>query len=126
MASAYVLGIDLGTSGARALVVDRDGAIVAQAFAPLPAPAVVGAGGREQDANLWWQAAASAVREALARLSAAGGKPRDVGAACVDASSCAMVPVDARCSPREWVRVVYSGRAGATGRPLNMPCRCAS
>ena len=87
MASAYVLGIDLGTSGARALVVDRDGAIQAQAFAPLPAPSVVGAGGREQDAALWWEAASSAVREALRRLSAAGGDPRGVGGACVDATT---------------------------------------
>ncbi|MBK7742967.1 MAG: hypothetical protein IPI40_04455 [Betaproteobacteria bacterium] len=123
MASAYVLGIDLGTSGARALVVDRQGAIVAQAFAPLPAPAVVGAGGREQDANLWWQAAASAVREALARLSAAGGQPRDVGAACVDATSGTIVPVDARCAPLGPGLMYNDGRAGAQARDLNAAAR---
>ena len=123
MAAAYVLGIDLGTSGARALVVDRLGAIVAQAFAPLPAPAVVGAGGRAQDANLWWQAADTAVREALRRLSAAGGDPRAVGAACVDATSGTIVPVDARCVPLGPGLMYNDGRAVAEAARLDAAAR---
>ena len=123
MASAYVLGIDLGTSGARALVVDRNGAIVASAFAPLPAPAVVDAGGREQDATLWWQAASSAIREALRRLSAAGGDPRVIGAACVDATSGTIVPVDAHCVPLGPGLMYNDGRAGAQALRLNAAAR---
>jgi sugar (pentulose or hexulose) kinase len=123
VASAYVLGIDLGTSGARALVVDRAGAIVAGAFAALPSPAVVEGGGREQDANLWWEAAASAVREALARLSAAGGQPRDVGAACVDATSGTIVPVDAACTPVRAGLMYNDARAAAEAARLNAAAR---
>jgi sugar (pentulose or hexulose) kinase len=123
VASAYVLGIDLGTSGARALVVDRDGAIQAQAFAPLPAPSVVGAGGREQDAPLGWEAASSAVREALRRLSAAGGDPRRVGGACVDATSGTIVPVDAHCVPLGPGLMYNDGRAGAQAHRLNAAAR---
>ena len=123
MASAYVLGIDLGTSGARALVVDRAGAIVAGAFAALPPPAVVGGGGREQDANLWWEAAVSAVRAALVRLAAAGGEPRDVGAACVDATSGTIVPVDAGCVPVRAGLMYNDARAAAEAARLNAAAR---
>ena len=123
MASAYVLGIDLGTSGARALVVDRAGAIVASAFTALPPPAVVEGGGREQDANLWWEATASAVRVALARLSAAAGQPRDVGAACVDATSGTIVPVDAACVPVRAGLMYNDARAAAEAARLNAAAR---
>ena len=123
MTPAYVLGIDLGTSGARALVVDRAGAIVAGAFAALPPPVVVDGGGREQDADLWWNAAATAVREALARLAAAGGNPREVGAACVDATSGTIVPVDAQCVPVHAGLMYNDARATAEAARLNAAAR---
>ncbi|MCC6867702.1 MAG: xylulokinase [Burkholderiales bacterium] len=56
------LGIDLGTSGVKAVVVDDAGAVVAHALAPLtrqsPRP-----GWSEQDPAHWWRATAAAVRE---------------------------------------------------------------
>jgi sugar (pentulose or hexulose) kinase len=123
VASAYVLGIDLGTSGARALVVDRHGAIIASAFAALPAPAVVGDGGREQDALFWWQAVRAAVREALARLGTAGGEPGHVAAASVDATSGTIVPVDAGCMPVGPGLMYNDGRAVAQAVRLNAAAR---
>ena len=63
---AYLLGIDIGTSGTRAIVVDSaDGRLVASGTAeyPLLTPRPRWA---EQDANLWWAATGQAVRQALA------------------------------------------------------------
>lgn len=55
------LGIDLGTSGVKAVLVDESGAIVAQASGSLdvsrPAP-----GFSEQDPEAWWHATVNAVR----------------------------------------------------------------
>ncbi|MEA3178518.1 MAG: xylulokinase [Gammaproteobacteria bacterium] len=54
------LGIDIGTSGVKAVLVDDSGAIVGQSSAPLvvdrPQP-----GFSEQDPESWWQATVSAV-----------------------------------------------------------------
>jgi xylulokinase len=55
------LGIDIGTSSVKAVLIGQDGAIVTQASDPLtvsrPAP-----GFSEQDPQAWWQATVTAVR----------------------------------------------------------------
>lgn len=64
------LGVDIGTSGVKALLLDERGAIVAQATDPLqvsrPQP-----GFSEQDPDSWWQGTVNAVRAlpAAARAS---------------------------------------------------------
>ena len=61
-----VLGIDIGTSGSRALVVDDDGRIIASATSahePFRSP---GPAWAEQDAPDWWRAAVDAVKQVLA------------------------------------------------------------
>lgn len=60
-----VIGLDIGTSGVRAVALDPAGTPVAWASAPLPAPQRDGAAVR-QDPWLWWDA----VQATLARLSA--------------------------------------------------------
>ena len=61
----YLLGIDVGTSGLKCVLVDLNGRVVAQAlqeYAPdSPAP-----GAAEQDPDTWLQAAGHAVRRVLA------------------------------------------------------------
>jgi xylulokinase len=58
---ALVLGIDLGLTGARAVLVDRHGGLLASGRSPLPAPRV-----RSASVHDWRAAVASAVRSALA------------------------------------------------------------
>ena len=63
---AYLLGIDIGTSGARAIVIDsQDGRLVGSGSAeyPLVTPRPLWA---EQDANKWWAGTQRAVRQAIA------------------------------------------------------------
>jgi xylulokinase len=61
-----VLGIDVGTSGTRAVIVDADGAVVASAIEEHVPFASPHDGWAEQDPGDWWRACAVAVRAALA------------------------------------------------------------
>jgi xylulokinase len=60
-----LLGIDLSTTGAKALLVDRDGRVVSSATTPLnlftPHPLW-----SEQDPREWWEATVNSIRQALA------------------------------------------------------------
>src|SRR5438045_1500229 len=67
-----LLGIDVGTGGTRAVVVDERGGVVASAtaeHAPFASPRT---GWAEQDPRDWWRATARAVRELSERHSVAG------------------------------------------------------
>lgn len=60
------LGIDVGTSGSRAVLIDADGKIVAAATVehePFASPEI---GWAEQNPNDWWRAVSAAIREVLA------------------------------------------------------------
>src|SRR5882724_3113150 len=62
----YLLGIDIGTGGTRALLVAEDGRIVASAtheHEPFASPQI---GWAEQNPEDWWRATSLAVRESLA------------------------------------------------------------
>ena len=76
--SQYVLGIDVGTGGTRALIIGADGKILASAteeHEPFASPQI---GWAEQRPEDWWRAAAAATRKAI---SAAKLKPEQI--ACV-------------------------------------------
>ncbi|MGK0674639.1 MAG: FGGY-family carbohydrate kinase [Halothiobacillaceae bacterium] len=62
---AQVAGIDFGTSGVRACVLDVEGRRLAEAAVPLPAPLGSADGRQEQDPELWW----SALRTLLGELA---------------------------------------------------------
>lgn len=65
----YVVGIDVGTGGTRALVTNRDGEIVSSAICehvPFASPKI---GWAEQDPRDWYQAAGKAIRQAIAAAS---------------------------------------------------------
>ena len=70
------LGVDVGTSGVKAILVAEDGGVVASATAPLsldtPQP-----GWAEQDPEAWWAAARAAIRDVLAQR--AGSRVAAVG-----------------------------------------------
>jgi xylulokinase len=66
-----LLGIDVGTGGTRAVVIDERGQIVASATAEHAAFASPQTGWAEQDARDWWQATQRAVRTVLANTNGA-------------------------------------------------------
>jgi FGGY-family pentulose kinase len=93
--SPLFLGLDVGTQSLRAALFDLRGNCRAFATAPLdtfhPQPAWA-----EQDAAQWWQAARTAIPEALAR---AGARPGDVAGIGLDCTSCTVLPCRADGTP---------------------------
>jgi xylulokinase len=67
--TAYLLGIDVGTSGSKALLVRDDGRVVASATTeyPLSTPQPLWA---EQDPADWWQATVTSIRRVLVQSGA--------------------------------------------------------
>jgi len=74
----YLLGIDISTTGAKALLIDEQGQVAASATTPLtlstPYPLW-----SEQDPQEWWTGAVHSIRQALAQLGASGQQVRAVG-----------------------------------------------
>ena len=77
-APRYVLAIDEGSSGVRALLVDREGRVAARSYreilASCPAPGRV-----EQDADLIWERTLEVAREAVTRAGVAAADLAAIG-----------------------------------------------
>ncbi|WP_233159595.1 FGGY-family carbohydrate kinase [Pseudonocardia sp. MH-G8] len=84
------LGVDLGTQGVRAVLVDGSGDVVGTGSAPLQRDVREGER-HEQDPAEWWSATCAATRAALAGR---GGRP--VGGVSIDATSGTLVVQDAQ------------------------------
>jgi xylulokinase len=78
MSKAYFLGIDVSTTGSKALLVDESGAVAATAAAPhtLQTPRPLWS---EQDPREWWQASSTAVRAVLKQAGVSGESVLAVG-----------------------------------------------
>ena len=67
----HLLGIDLSTTGAKALLIDREGRVVSSATTPLslsnPHPLW-----SEQDPHEWWTATANSIKQSLAEANVSG------------------------------------------------------
>jgi xylulokinase len=74
----HLLGIDLSTTGAKALLIDREGRVVSSATTPLnistPHPLW-----SEQDPHEWWTAAANSIKQALAEANVSGDQIASIG-----------------------------------------------
>ena len=74
-----LLGIDVGTSGTRAVLLDDKGGVVCAAdaeHAPMSSPEI---GWAEQDPRDWWRAACSAIKDCLAKGSVQAGDLGGIG-----------------------------------------------
>lgn len=69
------LGIDVGTGGSRAVVIDAHGVLVASATVDHAAFASPRIGWAEQDPRDWWRASAAAIRKVLGSV-----RPDEIGA----------------------------------------------
>ncbi len=73
-----LLGLDLGTTGAKAVVIDEAGKVVSRATEEYPL-IVPSPGWSEQDAGDWWKASAKAIRTAMASAEVDPGEIEGVG-----------------------------------------------
>jgi xylulokinase len=73
-----LLGIDLGTSGVKALLIDEDGAALASVTReyPLHTPKPLWS---EQAPEDWWRESAQAIRDVLAKAGVSGAQVRGIG-----------------------------------------------
>lgn len=83
------VGIDVGTSGVRAVAMDAAGAVVAEAATPMAAH-----GSDPRDPATWWAATTTALAGLLAAVD-----PGRVRAVAVDGTSGTVLPVDAAGTP---------------------------
>jgi sugar (pentulose or hexulose) kinase len=84
----FVIGLDLGTSGVRAVAVDASGQILGMGAAKLPPTKATGAR-REQSPEDWWNGCRAALDELGEKIDLSGAK-----AIAVDATSGTILPVD--------------------------------
>lgn len=108
----HVLGIDLGTSSLKAVLLAHDGTIAATATRPYPIE-VPRAGWAEQDPEHWWQAACAAIR---ALLDAARAEGAQVGAVCVGGQMHGTVLLDEQQRVLRPAIIWPDQRAGAEAR----------
>ena len=75
---SLLLGIDISTTGAKALLIDETGSVVSSATTPLTlsTPRDLWS---EQEPNDWWQATIKSIREALAAADSSGQKVAAIG-----------------------------------------------
>ena len=90
---SLVIGIDIGTSGVRAMAVDERGLIIGEARTPLPPPERVGSL-VTQDPALWWSAVDAALHALCGQID-----PSRVRALAVDGTSGTMVAIDSTGQP---------------------------
>lgn len=88
------IGIDLGTSGVRAIAIDEQRQVIAEATTDLPSPLRTPEGGSEQQPELWWQAVLRVLSEIPKQLN---GEP--VSALAVDGTSATLLLSDRQGRP---------------------------
>jgi len=95
-----LLGLDVGTSGSRAIALDPEGNPLARVrldadFWVKPSAA----GFLEQDPLLWWKALREVVRSVLAQLASKGIPPRSIHALSLASTSGSVLALDRRGKP---------------------------
>lgn len=102
----FVLGLDLGTSGVRAVAVDAAGKLLGLGTATLPATRVTGSR-REQAPEDWWNGCRAALAELSQQVDLSGAR-----AIAVDATSGTILPVDHTNRPLALARMYDDADTG--------------
>src|SRR3989442_13747558 len=96
---SFVMGIDVGTTGTRAVIVRPDGGVVGAATCDHKPMTMAKPGWAEQDPEDWWRAALCAVRAALevarikgSEIAAVGLSGQMHGVVLLDKSHCVLRP----------------------------------
>ncbi|MEN8169160.1 MAG: FGGY-family carbohydrate kinase [Pseudomonadota bacterium] len=105
MEKTTFIGIDLGTSGVRAIAIDTAGKVQAEASTPLPEPLRNGSA-IEQAPKLWWQAVEAVLDEITEQLDSAS-----IHAIAVDGTSGTVLLSDEHNKPLTMGLMYNDGRA---------------
>ncbi|QYZ67576.1 MAG: hypothetical protein HPY30_17245 [Gammaproteobacteria bacterium (ex Lamellibrachia satsuma)] len=121
------IGIDLGTSGVRAIAIDCEKSIVAEAIVDLPPPERGGGGSSEQRPEYWWDAVLEVLLSVAQQL-----KGVDVQAIAVDGTSSTLLCCDPQGSPLTTALMYNDSRSKALlpelaqAAPASTPVNSAS
>src|SRR5208337_2915499 len=124
MSSKLLLGIDVGTGGTRAVLIDDAGAVVASCTAEHVGFASPETGWAEQDPRDWWRATCEAVKQVMAT---SGTKPSDIAAVGFSGQMHGAVLLDV--SKRRWsTEMVHTAGLDPTCLPplFESPDVCAT
>jgi len=124
-----VLGIDVGTSGTRALVVDETGSILGSGTADHQPFASPQPGWAEQDPRDWWQASLQAIRQAIHAsglpphaISCVGFSGQMHGAVVLDKNHEVVRPALIWCDQRTEVQSRQLARIFGIDRLIHLTC----
>lgn len=122
MTRDLVLGIDVGTQGARVVVSDAQGKVIAQASQTFSELTISGLppGHLEQNPEEWWSAAVACLRDIVAQLKSQGRGPDDIVAGAVDSTSGTIALLNADNRPLRPALMYNDRRAGAEADKLNL------
>ena len=110
------VGIDLGPTGCRAIAMDHQGNVLADAQALIPAPLISG-DQVTQDPTLWWKAVGASLQALRSKID-----PARVGAIAVDGTSGTVLLCDERGRPVTPALMYSDGRAVAQGQMVDQHC----
>jgi xylulokinase len=113
-----LLGIDVGTSGTRALALSPTGKLLAEAEAPIRHDHRAAGGIHEQDPDEWWQAVCSVAQKIAQNLKEESGKAELRGVA-VTSTSGTLVVADALGRTLRPAILYDDGRGVEIGEELN-------
>jgi sugar (pentulose or hexulose) kinase len=116
-----LLGIDVGTQGARVLACDPQGAVLAQAgeaFAARP-PGELPAGWFEQHPDDWWTATTACLRRVVGLLANGGHAPAAIAGLSVASTSGSVCLVDAAGQPQGPALMYNDARAVAEAQEVS-------
>ena len=128
MTMSYMMGIDVGTSGTRAVIVRPDGHVVGAATGDHEPMRMEKPGWAEQEPENWWQATIIAVRAALAEaglqgsdIAAIGMSGQMHGVVLLDKDCAVLRPSLIWCDQRsqaqcDWITARVGGRAADSAR----------
>ncbi len=127
-----LLGIDIGTGGTRAVVVDEKGAVIASATEEHAAFVSPHTGWAEQEPQDWWRACKIAVRKALAESNTSAGDVGCIGltgqmhgAVLLDADNSVLRPALIWCDQRTAEQCREITEAIGAGRLIELTCNPA-
>lgn len=128
----HLIGIDVGTGGSRAVLIDAAGRVVTSATVEHQAFVSPQTGWAEQDPHDWWRASAAAIRQAILEsgidaedIKGVGLSGQMHGAVLLDASDEVLRPAIIWCDQRSADQCRYlTSRVGAS-RLIELTCNPA-
>ncbi len=117
---SFVIGIDVGTQGARVVVCNQQGTVLAQADESFPVsrPGQLPPRWAEQEPETWWAAVVACLGQVAADLRRQGIDPAAIAAISLTSTSGTVLPVDPQGQPLRPALMYNDSRAQAEAKQV--------